>query len=195
MVAFSSNVNEFIPEKSSTIEIGFNQTLYSDVEKLKANIMLLTKDENGEDVNVTDLISDITFNNSMDSVSITLNSTGLVDNKEYEIAFGPEFIDEYGQALAVYQSEILVDRTRIYGDYAVKFEVLPYEGFNGSVDIATVTNFYKGASKKVVISLTQPTALDANAISSAFEVKDNEGKTVTGWNAILQGIQKQLPST
>ncbi len=192
MVSFSSNVNEFMPEKGSTIEIGFNQTLYSDVEKLKANIMLLTKDENGEDVNVTDLISDIKVNNSKDAVAITLNPAGLVDNKEYEIAFGPEFIDEYGQALAVYQSEILVDRTRIYGDYAVKFEVLPFEGFNASVDNTTVTNFYKGANKKVVVSLTQPTALDANAISNAFEVKDNNGAAVTGWTAILSGDSKTI---
>lgn len=192
MVQFSENVNEFIPEKSSTIEIGFNQTLYSEVEKLKNNIMLLTKDENGEDVNVTDLISDITFNNSKDSVAITLNSSGLTDNKEYEIAFGPEFIDEYGQALAVYQSEILVDRTRIYGDYAVKFEVLPYEGFNASVDNAMISNFYTGANKKVVVTLTQPTVLDANAISSAFEVKDANGEVVTGWNAILSADSKSI---
>ena len=192
MVSFSSNINEFIPEKSSTIEIGFNQTLYSDVAKLKNNIMLLTKDENGEDVNVTDLISDITINNSRDAIAITLNSTGLVDNKEYEIAFGPEFVDEYGQALAVYQSEILVDRTRIYGDYAVKFEVLPYEGFNASVDNANVSNFYTGANKKVVISLTQPTVLDANVISSAFEVKDAEGALVTGWTAILSADSKEI---
>lgn len=192
MVQFSENVNEFIPEKSSTIEIGFNQTLYSDVDKLKNNIMLLTKDENGEDVNVTDLISDITFNNSKDAVAITLNSAGLVDNKEYEIAFGPEFIDEYGQALAVYQSEVLVDRTRIYGDYAVNFEVLPYEGFNASVDNAMISNFYTGANKKVVVTLTQPTVLDANAISSAFEVKDANGEVVTGWNAILSADSKSI---
>lgn len=192
IVSVSSNTDNFIPEKNSKIEIGFNQTLYSDKTQLKSNVMLLTKDENGKDTDVTSAVSDITINGSNDGLTITLDPNALTDNKEYEIAFGPLFVDEYGQALAVYQSELLVDRSRIYGDYAIKFTALPYEGFNSYVDTTTVSNFFAGSERNVVITLTDATILTQAELANAFVVTDADGETVTGWTASLSEDGKTI---
>ncbi len=192
IVSVSSNTDNFIPEKNAKIEIGFNQTLYSDKTQLKSNVMLLTKDENGKDTDVTSAVSDITINGSNDGLTITLDPNALTDNKEYEIAFGPLFVDEYGQALAVYQSELLVDRSRIYGDYAIKFTVLPYEGFNSYVDTTTVSNFFAGSERNVVITLTDATILNQAELANAFVVTDADGETVTGWTASLSEDGKTI---